>query len=146
MKIAVIFIGIFILAIMLPAVTGGLFNFRTDTLEEVFTFYTAAGETNQTVQLGANLWDDSVAYADVSSNETSEIPTTTSYNLTTRSLLVTNLLASTGHILTVTYSTPGLEEYTGAEDTATKIPLAVVAAVIIMPLALLVGFFIKRGF
>jgi len=144
MKIAAIFVGIIILAITLPAITGGLFDFRTDTLEEAFVFDTAAGETNQTVQLAEELWDGSVAYADIASNDTSEIPLPTSYNETTRGLLVTNILASTGHILTVEYNTSGLDEYAGAEVGATKIPLAVVAAVIILPLALIVGFFVSR--
>ena len=144
MKIAVIFVGIIILAIALPTVTGGLFDFRTDTLEETFIFDTAGAETNQTVQLANGLWDGSVAYVDVSSNDTSEIPLPNSYNATTRDLTVTNILASTGHILTIEYQTSGLSQYTGAEEAATKIPLAVVAAVIILPLGVLVGLFVRR--
>lgn len=144
MKIAVVFLAIIILAIALPAVTTSLFDFRTDTIEEEFAVATGGGVTNTTVILASPLWDGSVAYADVVSNETTEVPTTTAYNETIKELTVANLNAGTGHLLTVTYQTSGLTDYSGAEEGVTKIPMAVVSAVIILPLALIVGFFLRR--
>ena len=144
MKVVVIFIAVIILAIALPAVTTGVFDFRTDIIEEEFVMDTAGGVTNTTVQLGEPLWDASVAYAQVSSNDTTETPTTNSYTSATRALIITNLNAGTGHILTVSYNTEGLSGYTGAEAGVTKLPLAVVVSIVILPLALLVLLFLRR--
>ncbi len=144
MKIAVVFLGIFILAIALPAVTSSLFDFRTDSLEEEFAIATGGAVTTTAVVLANDLWEDSVARAAVTSNDTTEVPTTSAYNATIRELTIANLNPNTGHLLTVTYATPGLEAFAGAEEGVTKIPLAVVVSVIILPLALIAGFFIRR--
>ncbi len=136
LKIVVIFIAVIILAIALPAVTLGVFDFRTDVIEETFVFDTAAAETNQTVQLAEDLWDASVAYATVVSNDTTEVPTTDSYTKATQALIITDLIASTGHILVVTYNTEGLSGLTGAEEGVTALPLAIIVSIIILPLIL----------
>ena len=144
MKIAVVFLAIFILAIALPAVTTSLFDFRTDTIEEEFAVATGGAVTTAAVILASPLWEGSVAYATVASNETTEVPTTSAYNETIDELTIANLNASTGHLLTVTYQTAGLTDYSGAEEGVTKLPVAVVAAVIILPLALMAGYFGRR--
>lgn len=144
MKITVIFLGIIILALALPAIPGALMDFRTDTFDETFLETTAAAVTNTTVQLAEPLWDDSVAYATVVSNDTTEMPTPNSYNTTTRQLTITNLNANTSHILTVTYDSSGLDDYAGAEAGVKSVPTAIMASVIILPLALIIGFFVRR--
>ena len=144
MKIAVVFLAIIVLAFTLPAVIDALFDFRTDTVEEVFNVDTAVGVTNSSVQLAEDLWDGSIIHASISSNNTSEIPSANSYNVTTRNLLVTNLLANAPHILTVSYKSAGLTDYSGAEAGVKSVPTAIVAALIILPLVLLVGYFTKR--
>lgn len=144
MKIAVVFLGIIIIALCLPAIPDALFDFRTDSVTDTFVEATGAGVYNTSVQLSEPLWDGSIAYADVASNDTSEVPTAGAYNSTTRALLVTNLNASAGHILTVTYDSAGLADYSGAETGVRNIPTAIVAAIIILPLALIAGWFFKR--
>lgn len=144
MKIAVIFLAIIVLAFTLPAITGALFDFRTDSFTESFIETTAAAESNVTIQLAEPLWDGSVAYAAVSSNDTSEVPQPYSYNETTRALLVNGLNASTARLLTVTYSSGGLDDYTGAETGVVNIPTAIVVSIIILPLGLIVAYFFKN--
>jgi len=141
MKIAVVFLAIIILAFTLPAITGSLWDFRTDSIEETFVKATGAGETNTTVQLAEPVWDGSVAYISIASNDTAEVPTVYSYNETTQVVIIDNLNASSGHILTVTYDTGGLDDYTGADTGTKSIPTAIVASIIILPLGLIVAYF-----
>ena len=143
MKIAVVFLGIIILAFTLPSIAGAVFDFRTDSITETFVKVTGA-ETNTTVQLDKPVWDGSKAYIAVASNDTTEVPTVYSYNETTLAAIIDNLNASSGHILTVTYDTGGLEDYSGADTGVRSIPTAFVIALIILPLGLIVLYFFGR--
>jgi len=141
MKIAVVFLGIIILAFTLPSITGAVFDFRTDSIEETFVQATGVAEGNVTVQLDKPVWDGSKAYIAVASNDTTEVPTVYSYNETTLAAIIDNLNASSGHILTVTYDTGGLEDYSGADTGVRNVPTAIVIALIILPLGLIVLYF-----
>ena len=94
---------------MLP-VTEGIYDFRTDVREDKFTVLTAAGVSNSTVQLFTDIYDNDTSTIDLSSNDGDDTPTYSSYNSTTRNLVVIGLSANTTRTLSVFYDIDALTE------------------------------------
>lgn len=129
----------------LGAINSSIFDFRTDELEQTFSVTTGSGETTANVTLSNSLWQDDVAHAEATSNNTSDAPSAQSYNTTSRQLLVGGLVADTTHTLTVTYNSQGLGEYTGAEEGVRHLPMVIILGLILVPLLTALGVFIKRS-
>lgn len=139
LAVAVIGLVAILLAIAASGILDATTDFRTDEYEEEFVGNTAVGVTNTTVQIGSSLWEDSLNYASVSSNDTDDSPALTSYNSTTRAVTVTGLAANTTRTITLTYKTAGLSDYSGAEDLSLHIPTIILAFIILISVAGLIG-------
>lgn len=88
--------------------TAGPYAFKTDLREDTFTVSTGVGESEATVQLFKEVYDDDVSTIDISSNDVDDVPLYSSYNTTTRALTVAGLAVSTDRTLTITYDVDAL--------------------------------------
>lgn len=130
---AVIGLVAILLAVAATGITDAVTDFRTDELAEEFVGDTAVGVTSTNVQLGSELWDDSLSYASVATNATADAPALTSYNGTNRQVTVTGLAANTTRTITLTYRTAGLSDYSGAEEISLNIPVIILVFIILLP-------------
>jgi len=129
---------------MLP-VTEGIYDFRTDVREDNFTVLTAAGVTNSTVQLFTNIYDDDVSTIDLSSNDGDDTPTYSSYNSTTRNLVVIGLSANTTRTLTVFYDIDALTESAAVGNLLDMIDFLWILVVVAFPGAAIVAIVTMRA-
>jgi hypothetical protein len=88
--------------IILP-VTEGIYAFETDLREDSFTVTTDNVTTTATVQLFDEIYDDDVSTLEFASDNTSDVPVYSSYNATTRALVVAGLGTDATRTLDVTY-------------------------------------------
>lgn len=140
-KIAIAVIVLFavvIIAILMPSFMSGISDFRTDITSDVFSVSTAAGVTAANVTLSNTLWDNDTSSISITSNYTSDAPAVDAYLSGSKQLTVDGLIASNTHTLTVTYETGALGDYEAAETAVTFTPIMVLAAIIILPIILLV--------
>ncbi len=87
---------------MLP-VSGGIYDFRTDARDDTFTVTTTLAVTSATVQLFKPIYDDDVSTITLSSDDVDDAPIYTSYNSTSRALVMDGLDDSTTRTITTTY-------------------------------------------
>lgn len=111
MKSVSLFLGSFLLIIMLPLSLGALHDFRVENYEQsISTVTTGAGENTTTVILSQELWQDDInAVLSVSSNITADSPSADSFNNVTNGLTVGGLVASQTRTLTIEYEIPDAE-------------------------------------
>ena len=95
-----------LLFLLLPFTTGP-HSFQTDLKEDSFTVITA-DTTNATVQLYKELYDDDMSSIGILSRDTDDIPLASSYNGTTRALVIIGLAANTTRAIDVTYEIDAL--------------------------------------
>ena len=88
--------------ILLP-VSDGVYDYRTDLREDNFTVITGAGTDNSTIQLFKSLYDDDTSTIDLLSHDADDSPYLSSYNTTTRALVVAGLGENITRIIDVTY-------------------------------------------
>ena len=129
---------------MLP-VTEGIYDFRTDVREDNFTVLTAAGVTNSTVQLFTDIYDDDVSTIDLSSNSGDDTPTYSSYNPTTRNLVVTDLSANATRTLTVFYDIDALTESAAVGNLLDMIDFLWILVVVAFPGAAIIAIVTMRA-
>lgn len=106
---------------MLP-VTEGIYDFRTDVRTDLFTVTTGVGVTNSTVQLFTDIYDNDTSTLDLSSNDGDDTPLYSSYNSTTRNLVVTGLAANTTRTLTALYDYDALSESAAVNNLLDLVP------------------------
>ena len=104
MKILNLFLIVFVAVVcfMLP-ITAAQHAFRTEVKEDKFTVITGAGVASANVQLVKPLYDNDTSSILFLSNDIDDSPVVSSYNSTTRALLVGGLAASTTRTLDVNY-------------------------------------------
>jgi hypothetical protein len=95
-----------LLFLLLPFTTGP-HSFQTDLKEDSFTVVTA-DTNNATVQLYKALYDDDMSSIGILSRDTDDIPLASSYNGTTRALVIIGLAANTTRAIDVTYEIDAL--------------------------------------
>lgn len=123
----------FLILVMAP-VMDSITDFRTDTLTETFNAATGVGVTTYNTTLTSPLWNNNRAHAETSSDLNTDTPTPSSYNVTSRNLLVDGLTANTSRVITIEYKTAGLADYEGVEEVSTKTPLFLWGIVIVAPI------------
>jgi len=147
MKVLLILVAVLVIFAGMGAFMDAIQDFQTDRSTQDF-FVQTSGDNSTGVQLSTALWNSNIANASVSSNNTGDAPVVAAYTGTNRLLTVGGLATTADRILTVTYDTDGLTSYSGVSEGVEHIPLAVVAALIVVALgavvAVLVGI-VKRG-
>lgn len=99
-----IIIFLSVLFAFLP-VTDAAYAFKTDTKTDTFSVSTGAGETTGNVTLFKTVYDDDTSTIELLSQGAGDEPIWTSYNTTTRALIITGLSENLTRSLSVTYDT-----------------------------------------
>ena len=97
-----------VILIILP-ITSGVYDFKTDLREDNFTITTATGTTNSTVQLFKAVYDDDDSTIEILSHDVDDAPLLSSYNTTSRALVVIGLAENTTRQIDVTYDIDAIE-------------------------------------
>ena len=92
---------------MLP-ITTGVYDFRTDLRTETFTPTTGPGVNTATFVLLKPIFEADTSTVSYASNESTETPHLSSYNATTRQMVVDNLTASVTRSLDVSFDVDAL--------------------------------------
>lgn len=133
-----------VILFMLP-LTEMIYDFRTDQRADDFTVTTAAGVTTANVTLGKPVFDDDTQTISFSSNTTTDIPVVSSYNVTSRQLLIAGLTASTTRAVEVTYDIDALTgEGSAISSLMDRVPAVYLLIVIAFPIAATVAVLIGR--
>lgn len=106
---------------MLP-ITDGIYDFRTDVKEDIFNNTTGPGVTTANYTLNKALYDNDTSTVTVSSNNTSDSPSVTSYHSATRILDISGLAQSDNRQLTVSYDYDALNASTAISGILDKVP------------------------
>jgi hypothetical protein len=142
--VVIALIGVIFLAISAPGLLAGLDDLRTDNQAQQYIVATGVGVTNSTVQLPAVLWEGSPVNASATSNITTDTPVVDNYTASNRVVSISGLTANTTRILTVSYLTAGLTDYTGAEQTSRNFPTIYMVVIILIPILIFVGMILNR--
>ncbi len=133
-----------LLAFCLPAFMGGIDDFRTDLATNTYVVSTGAAVANSTIQLSSPLWEGLITNASISSNITSDTPSITSYTTGSKALDFNGLAANTSRLITVEYKTAGLNGFAGVDQGVKVLPVALVLAVIFLPLIAIIFIILGR--
>lgn len=129
---------------MLP-VSRAVYDFRTDLREEDFSVATAVGVTTDNSTLGQPLYDDDIGTVDFLSDETTDVPIATSYNTTSRQLLVSGLSANSTRTLTIFYDVDALAGGDALNTFVGYVPWVWMLIIIVFPVAALAAIFTGRA-
>lgn len=89
--------------------TGAAHALLTDLKEDIFTITTAVGSDNSTVQLYKKLYENDTSSIEFVSHDTGDIPLASTYNSTTRSLLILGLAENITRSIDVTYEIDAID-------------------------------------
>lgn len=89
--------------LLLLPVSTGIYDFRTDQQEDSFTITTGISEEEATVQLFDNIYENDTSTISLLSHDVNDSPIFSSYNGTTRALVVAGLSDNTTRTLDVSY-------------------------------------------
>lgn len=95
--------------ILLP-VTTGVYDYRTDIRTDNFAVTTDNTSDNSTVQLFKAIYDDDISTLEFSSDDVDDAPYYSSYNSTSRALVIAGLAVSTIRTLEVSYDVDAVSE------------------------------------
>lgn len=130
---------------MLPLTTM-VYDFRTDQRDDTFTITTGAAVTTANVTLANYVFDDDIQTISFTTNDTAEYPVTSSYNATSRQLLVAGLNTSTSRLLEVTYDVDSIaQEGTAINSLMDRVPALYLLIIICFPIAALAAIFLNRA-
>lgn len=90
--------------------TGAIYAWQTDERTDSYVVTTAAAATSSNVILVKELFDNDTGTVLLASNTTADIPSVTSYNTTSRFLLIAGLAGGTTRELEVTYDTAAFDD------------------------------------
>jgi hypothetical protein len=145
MKAIIVIVGaIILLGALAYGIMPTIQDFQTENIDQNINVSTGVGVTTATMTLGSTVWNDSLAYLSISSNNSSDVPIATSYNVTSKSLTVSGLSDNTTRILTISYKTNGLDEYRGVEQATTALPTVLIVGIIAVVLGAVVIAFMRR--
>ncbi len=129
---------------MLP-ITDAVYNFRTDVREDTFISATAAGDTTANVTLFKPVYLNDTSTIDLLSSLSSDTPTYSSYNITTRLLGVSGLTSNVSRTLTVDYDVDALNASSALNTILDKIPWIWILMILSFPIAALIAIFTGRA-
>lgn len=129
---------------MLPF-TEAIYDFRTDVRTDIFTVITGVGVTTGSVQLFTDIYDDDTSTIDLSSDDTGDDPTYSSYNASNRQLDMTGFAANATRILTVLYDIDALTESEAVGNLLDILDLFWLLVIIGFPAAGLVAIFVMKA-
>ncbi len=145
MKAIIVIVGaIILLGALAYGIMPTIQDFQTENIDQNINVSTGVGVTTATMTLGSTVWNDSLAYLAISSNNSSDVPIATSYNVTSKALTVSGLSDNTTRILTISYKTNGLDEYRGVEQATTALPTVLIVGIIAVVLGAVVIAFMRR--
>ena len=129
---------------MLP-VSEAVYDFRTDLREDEFTSPTGVGVTSANVTLGEPVYDDDTGTIDYFSDLSTDVPAYSSYNATSRQLLVSGLTANTTRVLSIFYDVDALAGSDALNNFVGYIPWIWLLIIIVFPIAGLAAIFTGRA-
>lgn len=121
-----------------------VYNYRTDPRTDDFTVTTAAGVTTANVTLLKFIYDDDTGTVSFSST-IDEVPALTSYNATSKTMLVSALTDNTSRTLSVTYDVNVIEESDAINNLLDRVAWIWMLIVIAFPMAGLAAIWTGRG-
>ena len=124
--------------------TEAVYDFRTELREDEFTSPTGVGVNCANVTLGKPVYDDDTGTVDPFSDLSTDIPATSSYNTTSRQLLICGLTANTTRILAVSYDVDALEGFDAIGLLVDRIPFIWILLIVVFPIAAFAAIFMKR--
>lgn len=123
-----------------------VYDFRTDQREDEFTVTTGAAETTANVTLLQAVYGDDTGTITFTTNETTEVPAMSTYNTTSRQLLVSGLTVGVTRLLDVTYDVDTLSsEGTAINDFLDRLPAMYLLIIISFPVAALAAIFLNKA-
>jgi len=128
---------------MIPA-SSAIYDFRTDLREDTFTSATGLGVTSANVTLQKPVYDDDTETIDITSDLATDTPAYSSYNATSRQLLISGLTANTTRTLTVTYDIDVLVGYDAINTLVDRFPFIWILIIVAFPVAALLAMFLGR--
>lgn len=134
--------------LLLGAIAYGIMptlnDFRTEDVDQNVNVSTGVGATTATLTLGSSLWNDSLSYLSLSSNNSNDVPAATSYNATTKVLAVSGLSDNSTRTLTVSYKVNGLEDNRGVEEGVKSLPTVLILVVIALAISVVLFIFMRK--
>lgn len=129
---------------MLP-ITEGIYDFRTDLRTDELTATTGVGATSANVTLLDDLYGNDIGTVSITSNVTTDVPTASSYNSTSRALDVSGLTASTARTLEIDYDVYALGGNNAVDTLLDWVPYIWIIIIAVFPLAALYALFTGRS-
>jgi len=109
--------------VMAPLIFDQVHAVQTDPKSESFSVTTTTGETSATVTLSEPHFYDSPKEMSVTSDNTADNPSITSYDPSTRQVTIGGLAEATSRTLTITYLIDALKDFPGSRAFTGLIPL-----------------------
>ena len=128
---------------MLP-VTTGIYSFRTDVKDDVFTIATGVGVTSANVTLTKELYDDDTSTIDLLSASSADVPILSAYNSGTHSVLIGGLSDNLTRSVTVSYDYPALSSNSAVDTLFDNLPLIWYLMLIGLPAAAIAAIFLGK--
>jgi len=145
MRIFYAFIIIITAAIMwMIPITESVYQWRTDVRTDNFNVDTAVAATTSNVTLHGTLYDSDTNTVSFLSDTVTDVPAATSYNATSRQLLVTGLTHNSTRSLEVSYDIDALLAWPGVDVLADRIGFIWMLCIIAFPMAALFAIFTGR--
>ena len=129
---------------MLPT-TEAQYDYVTDLETDTFNVSTGVGVTTASVQLNEAIYDDDTDTISLSSNDTDDAPTYSSYNATNRNLTMSGLSENTTRTITVTYDVYSLSSSGAVDNFVSKLDLFWLIVIIAFPIAAIAAVVIGRA-
>jgi hypothetical protein len=133
-----------VILILLP-ISQGVYDFQTDLREDNFTVITALATTNTTVQLFKPLYDDDTSTIDIYSHDADDSPLYSSYNGTTRALVITGLAENTTRVIDVTYDIDAITDSDSLSTFLSYLPFIWILMWIALPIAGIIAIWTGRA-
>ncbi len=133
-----------VLLFMLP-VNEAIRDYRTYVKTDSFTSPTAPAITTANVTLTKALYDNDTSSFVLSSDLSTDVPVFSSYNGTTRALMVAGLSDNTTRILTIDYEVNSLTTWASVGTLMDKLPMIWLLLIIAFPMAGIAAIFTGRA-
>jgi hypothetical protein len=129
---------------MLP-LTGMVYLFQTEQRTDSFAITTGVGETTANVTLVKFIYDDDTSTIEYNSS-IAESPSTSTYNGTTKTLLIAGLTDNTSRSMTVAYDVDAIAaEGAAISSLLTRIPGIYLILIVSFPVVALLAIFLGKG-
>lgn len=146
MRILYAFLILFVSIILftLP-ISEAVYDYRTDLQEDSFYVATGSGVTTATATLSTALYDDDTATISLYSDTSTDTPTFTSYNGTSRVMALSGLTANTTRTLAVSYDIDVLNAADAVDNLLSNWQWYWYIIISVFPIAALAAIFTRRA-